>query len=183
MIIHCTQKFAKKITPVSSEPLTETNPLGSWHAHLFIVDRRQCILFCHDKTRFSLFMAGLKKEDFSRLDFWFQDLFANTMLKLGYEPVLIEKALSYVDELMFDTHCDRSVQGTIRTTKLMDIDGMLYRVANVMDLPVYSISARLNDRPVSIKGMKKGEYIWPKKEMHKFLSGLSMKANNILPFP
>ena len=129
-------------------------------------------------------MAGLKKEDFSRLDFWFQDLFANTMLRLGYNPSLIEKSLSLVNELQFDTHCDRSVQATIRTTKLMDIDGMLYHVANVMDLPPYSTSARLNDRPVSKKVLKSGDYLWPMREMYKFISKLvGMTEDNVVRFP
>jgi len=77
MIIHCTKKLAGRLPEVSPEPLVEANPLGSWHANLYTIDRRNCILFCHDQTRFVLFMAGVKKEHFARLDFWFQDLFAN----------------------------------------------------------------------------------------------------------
>ena len=91
MIVHCTQKLAAKLQNVSKQALTDSNPLGSWHANLYVIDRRNCIMFCHDQTRFILFMAGLKKADFANLDFWFQDLFANTMLKLGYDTALIEK--------------------------------------------------------------------------------------------
>jgi len=128
MIIHRIQKLAAKLENVSRERLEDNNPLGEWHANLYVIDRRQRVMFCHDKTRFVLFVPGLMKKDFANLDFWFKDLFANTMLKLGYEPELLEKALAQVDALRFDTVCDRSVQVSMRTAKLQDLDGMLMDV-------------------------------------------------------
>lgn len=172
MIVHCTQKLAAKLVKVSHERLEDNNPLGDWHANLYIIDRRQCVMFCHDKTRFVLFMPGLKKNDFANLDFWFKDLFANTMLKLDYEPELIEKALPHLDDLRFDAVCDRSVQGSMRTAKLQDLDGILMNIPDVMDLPMYSVSARLNERPVTTKGMKTSECLWPMKAMRELIIGL-----------
>lgn len=171
MIIHCTHKLAAKLPGVNNAPLDETNPLGSWHANLYVVDRRNCVMFCHDQTRFVLFMAGLKKADFSNLDFWFQDLFANTMLKLDYDTRLIEKALELLDPLQFDTNCNRSVQGSMRTAKSMDLDGMLMGVPDVMDLPFYTFSTRLNHRPVTTKGMMGSECLWPDKIMKEWIEG------------
>lgn len=172
MIIHCTRKLAKKLNNVSHEPLMGNNPLGDWHANLYVIDRRQCLMFCHDRTRFVLFMPGLKKNDFAGLDFWFRDLFANTLLKLDYEPELIEQALSYVDDLRFDTVCDRSVQGSMRTVRLQELEGILMDMSEVTELPMYSVSARFNRRPVTTKGMKKRECLWPDKAMGDLLSKL-----------
>lgn len=172
MIVHSTQKLAAKLPLVSSTPLTHHNPLGDWHANLYTIDRRNCILFCHDQTRFVLFMAGLKKGDFANLDFWFQDLYANTMLKLGYDTALIEKVMALLDPLEFDTACDRSVQGSMRTAKQMDLDGLLLDVSDVMELPIYSTSARLNQRPFTTKGMKGSECLWPERAMAEFLASL-----------
>lgn len=67
MIIHCTQKLAAKLPEISATPLQETNPVGSWHAHLYTYDRRQCVLFCHDKSRYCLFLPGLLKRDLQNL--------------------------------------------------------------------------------------------------------------------
>jgi len=173
MIIHCTHKLAAKLPGVSGAPLVETSSLGSWHANLYVIDRHNCVMFCHDQTRFVLFMAGLKKADFARLDFWFQDLFANTMLKLGYEPRLIEKTLGLLDPLQFDTSCDRSVQGSMRTARAMELEGMLMDVPDVLDLPIYTVSARLNHRPVTTKGMKESECLWPDKAMKEWIEGVT----------
>ena len=171
MIIHCTQKLAAKLPDVSKQGLNESNPLGSWHANLYVIDRRNCIMFCHDQTRFTLFMAGLKKDDFTNLDYWLQDIFANTMLKLDYQPELFEKALRLFDPLRFDTDCNRSVQGTMRVAR-QDLDGMLWDVADVTELPIYSTSAWLNHRPVTIKGMRGSECLWPDREMRTWIEGL-----------
>ena len=40
--------------------LDETGPLGSWHANVYAIDRRQCLLLCHDATRYCLFLPGLR---------------------------------------------------------------------------------------------------------------------------
>jgi Domain of unknown function (DUF6933) len=171
MIIYTTKKLAPKLPSVSTTALTETIPLGSWHANLYLINRRNCIMFCHNQTRFVLFMAGLKKSNFANLDFWFQDLYANTMLKLDYDTALIEKALSLVDKLQFDTACDRSVQGTMRIAH-QDLDAMLMGVADIMELPPYSVSARLNHRPVTTKGMKGNACLWPDEAMKEWIASI-----------
>ena len=44
MIIHCSQKLAARLAGVSPTPLEEASPLGSWHGHLFTLDRRLSLL-------------------------------------------------------------------------------------------------------------------------------------------
>ncbi len=171
MIIHATKKLSKKIPNVSVDSLSDDNLLGAWHANIYIIARRSNVMFCHDKTRFCLFIPALKKTDFENLDFWFRDVFANTMLKLNYDSKTIEKALSLVTPLEFDTHCDRSVQGTMRIAH-DDLHAILINTPNLTDLkdaPLYTISAQLNDRPVTTKGMKYGECLWPIRDMKSFI--------------
>ncbi len=67
MIIHCSRKLAAKLANFSPVPLKETSPLGSWHAHLFTIDRRQCVMFCHDATRYAPFLPGLRHEYFAEM--------------------------------------------------------------------------------------------------------------------
>jgi hypothetical protein len=67
VIIHCTRRLAPKLHELSAKPLCEPLPLQSWHAHLYRADRRQCLLFCHDGTRFALFLPGVRKPHFADL--------------------------------------------------------------------------------------------------------------------
>ncbi len=175
MIIHCTKKLAAKLPHVSDTPLDEPNPLGSWHANLYTIHQHNCIMFCHDKTRFVLFMAGLKQEHFANLDYYFQDLFANTLLKSGYDTHLIEKSLALLTPACFDTHCNRSVQGSMRTVRVMELAAILYDVGDVMELLPYSTSARLNNRPATVKGMKSNECLWPIKDMEIYLKAATVE--------
>jgi hypothetical protein len=66
VIIHCTKKLARKVAGVSAVALREPHALQR-HGHLYRVDRRQCVLFCHDGTRFALFLPGMRKEHLADL--------------------------------------------------------------------------------------------------------------------
>ena len=93
------------------------------------------------------------------------------LLKSGYDTVLIENALELLDPLQFATHCNRSVQGTMRVT-MEDLDAFLYyNFPNVMDAPIYSTSVHLNQRPVTVKSQQ--NCIWPDKAMGEFLAQLA----------
>jgi len=59
MIIHATRKLSERLPTMSKEPLDEDSPLGSWHADRLTLDRRQCVLFCHDASRAAQFDAYL----------------------------------------------------------------------------------------------------------------------------
>lgn len=181
MIIHCTKKLIKKLPQAEPIVADTAHPLGSWHANLHIVDRRQCVLFCHDKTRFALFSAGLKKHDLENLAYIFIDLFVNTLLKLGYDTALIESAAQFMQEttISFDSTCDRSVLSTMNLVFRQEVYHELMKVNNVMDLLPYSPSARLNDRPTRVKGMKRSECLWPADEMRRLLSGLVVGSKSL----
>ena len=83
----------------------------------------------------------------------------------------IEKATSEIDTLQFDTACSRSVQGTMRVAN-QDLDAVLWDGPNVMDLPIYSTSSFLNHRPLSMKGMKSSQCLWPDQAMLEWVEKL-----------
>jgi hypothetical protein len=69
-----------------------TNPLGSWHANLLTLQRRNCILLVHDETLFPLFIPCLTKPDFKALQWHFEDVLMNTLLKAGASHEHMETA-------------------------------------------------------------------------------------------
>ncbi|SIQ24843.1 hypothetical protein SAMN05421647_103158 [Marinobacterium stanieri] len=142
--------------------------LGDWHANITTIQRRQCLVFTHDQTRFSIALTGVPQKEIKALTFWFKDMLASAMLKLGFPEVLVERAVVQVGELSFDTQCSRSVQGTLRTM-IADLESYTWDGSNIMELGPYSLSASLSDRPCRIKGMKESEYLIPAHEMRKLL--------------
>lgn len=168
MIVHCTSKLAAKLPAVSSAPLTEASALGSWHAHLFTLDRRQCVMFCHDATRYVLFASGLRKEHFADLDqVCFRPLFLFSLAALGCTNAQLRKVELALGPMRFDTVTDRSVQGSLRVAKL-DAEAWVYQAPNVRDIDPLALSCRLNERPT----MARGVLVWPDRAMRQLVETL-----------
>jgi hypothetical protein len=168
MIIHCSKKLVAKLPEVSPVPLEETSPLGSWHAQLFSLDHRQCVIFCHDVSRYCLFLAGLRKPHFAELGGkWFRELFTATLAIIGCPDTQIKKVELVLGKVDFDTATDRSVQGTINIAR-RDLDAMMYRFENVMDMDPLAVSRWLNERPVTVRG----KTLWPAKAMQRIVAEL-----------
>jgi hypothetical protein len=179
--LHCTKKLLAKL-PLSEngclrrrEPSLAvvrdpaSNPLSSWHANLILLQRRQCVLFVHDATRFPVFVSALKKDGFADLDWFFQDSFMNTLLKLGADQHHLDSAQKMLAPLVCDSDCNRSVQGTLNQMA-QELGWMLeYEQVSVTDMSPYKTGAWLAERPSMVKGIR--DCIWPGRAMLEFLEG------------
>jgi hypothetical protein len=174
--LHATHKLFNKL-PLSSGgqlavtkrserlhqlPSFDSNPLDNWHGNLVILQRRQCLLFVHDKTRFPLVLPALKKLDFTELNDRFADALMNTLLKSGATHEQLAVIDHYLRPLQVDTICNRSVQGTLNQMKAEFEYWLHYECLNVAEMTGYPAGAWLADTPRNVKD--KG-YLWPQKEM------------------
>ena len=153
MIIHCTKKLIAKLPAVSSDPLTEDSPLGSWHAHLYTIDRHNCLLFCHDKTRYTVFLPGLRKPEFAELGRWFREAFTASLAYMGMPDNHVRRAELALGPVQFDTSTDRSVQGSLNQMSFM-LDARACEVPNVLQLNPLEVTRWLCYYPVSVRGGK-----------------------------
>ena len=180
--IHATKKLLAKL-PIDEQgflPVDKNAPpssgkefdskqseLSGWHANLIMLQRRNCILFVHDTTRFPVFIPCLTKLDFASLDWHFQDAFMNTLIKIGADQAMMESAEPLLQALCFDSECNRSVQGTMNQMK-GDIEHVLwFENVKIEDLSPYRVAAWLADRPCNVKGRK--DCVWPIQEMVELL--------------
>jgi hypothetical protein len=160
MLLHCTQNLAARVADVSSAPLVEKSPLGSWHANLYQVDRRQCVLFCHDETRYMLFLPGLKKQHFENLGRLHRDIFLMSLAAHGVPDAKIMRAGVALGPVAFDRATDRSVLSSMNIA-IGDLDAYLDGVANLLELDPAAAALHLNKRPVTVRG----SWHWPGPEM------------------
>jgi hypothetical protein len=167
MLIHCTQKLAARLKNVSTKPLAEANPLGSWHANCYTIDRRLCVIFCHDLSRYVLFMAGLRKEHFTELGRWHRELFLATLRFQDIPKSRLPKVELALGPIEFDRANDRSVLSSMNVVR-HDLIGWLMRVDKVTDLDPVATALELNERPVTIKG----KWLWPDREMLHLVESL-----------
>ncbi len=114
-------------------------------------------------------MPMVVQKDLANLPHLFTDVFINTLIKSGLDLDLVDKAATLIHQqpFSFDTVCDRSVQGTMRLMA-SDIEyELIYDGSKITDVLPYSTSARLSERPCTVKGKK--DCIWPNRVMSELL--------------
>lgn len=171
MILHCSTKLAAKLKSSDFSGHASApgeGSFGSWHGHLATFDRRQCLFFCHDATRFMLVFPGAKKSEFSGLAELHRSLFAAVLEFQGLPRNRINAALLAMGPVTLNNTTDRSVMGSIRTGIQEFEYGLWHRVPKVMDLHPISASAYLNDRPTNIKG----KCVWPRDQIQCSIEAL-----------
>lgn len=150
MLLHCTQKLAAKL-PTVSKAVAETSPIGNWHAHLYTIDRRNVVLFCHDQSRFTLFLPGLRKAEFADLRDVFVESFSATLASMGEADSLLRQVALALGPMRCDKSTDRSVLGSLNQMKIM-LDARVAAVEDVMLLDPIEVNRWLNHTPVSARG-------------------------------
>ncbi|AOU96805.1 hypothetical protein BI364_01205 [Acidihalobacter yilgarnensis] len=142
MLIHCTQRLATMLPAVSHEPQAETSPLGSWHAHLYRIDRRHVVMFCHDETRYTLYLPGVRKLEFCDLGHWFKDTFLSSLAYMGMPDNQVLRAELALGPATFDTCTNRSVLASLNRMRYR-LDTHVLEVADVMLLNPMSVNRGL----------------------------------------
>lgn len=171
MILHCTKRLAARLPPELFRDAAlagsdvKHGQLGDWHGHVLILDRRQCVLFCHDRTRYVLFLPGLRTPQFMDLGRLHRELFLATLATQGVPPSHLVYLDATLSALQIDTRTDRSVVGSLRVVADDLRYGSLPRVANVLNLDPVVISNELNQRPCRVRKT----FIWPGEAMRNLV--------------
>ncbi len=151
MLLHCTKKVAERLTEPVAEALEETAVLGSWHAHLFQLKRRQCLLFCHDETRYMLFLPGVTKSHFKELGRLHRDLFLLSLAALEVPDGRVMRTGLALGPPRFDRATDHSVLGSLNVAAT-ELSIHLEEVGNPLEIDPVKVTLMLNRRPVTARG-------------------------------
>ncbi|SMF65746.1 hypothetical protein SAMN02745866_04225 [Alteromonadaceae bacterium Bs31] len=183
--IHCTKKLWSKLPldahgRLPSQDDTMSSPergkiapqLGDWHANLVTLQRRNCILLVHNATRFPVFISCLTKPGFASLQWQFEDVFMNTLLKLNANQRQLDAAAAAINSpLCFDSTTERSLLGALNNLKA-NIEHVLYlEELLVPNLYPPAVSASLAQRPC--KANKQNAFVMPNEEMLSVLDKLA----------
>lgn len=174
MILHCAQKLVTRI-PFTTDPPDpdverdgQSGPLSSRHANLLTLDRRQCVLFCHDATRYALFVPGLRAPQRAELGRWHRELLLAVLEAQGLPHHRIVRAGLTLGPLWVDCQTDRSVLGSLRVAAQGPKIGALDRTTNMMELEPIAISRWLNERPCRVYN----RLVWPGQAMREIVEAL-----------
>ena len=171
MIIHCSAKLSEKLPekPLKQAAMPAIGKLQHWHAHFLTIQRRQCVLFCEDETRFMLLAKGLNKHHLNSLTDTFETTFHHGLVACcGADPQTAEKVISLCGHYQLDTTTNRSVQGSMRVAA-SDMK-FFFAQQEVMEASSGEIQAWLNNRPLTVKGRKGA--LWPDQAMTELMASL-----------
>jgi hypothetical protein len=168
MLLHCTRALAKKLRSGQAEPRVSDPAWAAWHAHLLRLDRRQCVVFCHDQTRYCLFIAGLRAAHLADLGRWHRECFTASLAKEGVDDAAIARLELALGEMTWDTRTDRSVLSSMRVAVDDFRYGLLQRSPHVLLLDPLEVTSYINERPATIHG----KWMYPREAMKTLVSRL-----------
>ena len=152
-VIQCTQKLIKelKVAPVMTD--ITGGVLSLWHANLLILDRRKCVLFTNDQTRYSFLVPGLKKPDFSFLGEYFGQALFKCLLHDGFSQEQIERLLDETREIIYTKTSNRSVLGSMNDITQM-VKLTVYEEGGLVNTDIVALIQSVNHMPSGAIGYK-----------------------------
>ncbi|WP_412679230.1 DUF6933 domain-containing protein [Brevibacillus formosus] len=146
MTFQCTKKLIAELkVTVSDKEKIVSEPLYRWHAHLFVYQRRKCVLVMNNVTRYNFVMHGLKREDFNRFDQLVKEKIAENLLAEGVTQTLIEKYLQNVGEATYTETSDRSILSQMNDMIWIAQDDMDRNMRESNELGIDQVNRFLND--------------------------------------
>ena len=125
-------------------------------------------MFCHDATRYTVFLPGLRKPQFAELGRWFREAFTASLAYMGMSDAEVRRAELALGPVVFDSHTDRSVLSSLTQMKFM-LDARVEAVEDVMLLNPLSVTRWLCHTPVNAKGVNT---TWPDEAMLERVAAL-----------
>jgi len=150
LVIRCTQKLLAEIP----DKLVDPSAAGErWHANLFRIERRKCVLFTHDATLYSVFVPGLTKPDFEHLDEVFGQRLFKTLLWDEFPQAQIERMLDASRTIRFTRSNNRSVLGSMNDIRFQ-IEVHVAHDGGLANVDLADLHHRVNRTPFSAVGYR-----------------------------
>lgn len=145
--IQSTQKLLKELGQEYKEAVIPTFPLGCWHANLLTLDRRKCVLFTNDLTRYSFLVPGLRKPDFKVLDEVFRQNLFRCLLSEGISQEKVEMVLDEIREVVFTRTGSRSILGTMNDI-VYHFKMAVYDAGGLLNTDISNLNRHINRMPI-----------------------------------
>ncbi|MGM0508720.1 MAG: plasmid pRiA4b ORF-3 family protein [Fusobacteriota bacterium] len=139
MNINCTGKLRKELDfEIKSIEEEKTDDFYNWHANLIKLNRRKCVLLMNVKTKYVIFLYGLKKAEFKKLDEIILKSIRKVLEEDRIDKKYIEKYFNKIDEINFTKTYSRSVISHMRDPKMMleAIIGGYLPIENIVNIPI-----------------------------------------------
>ncbi|WP_341281198.1 hypothetical protein [Paenibacillus sp. FSL H8-0537] len=152
LTLQCTKKLESELGMMDFVAVpTAVDPLFGWHAHLFLLNRRKCVLVMNNETRYNFVLHGLKKQDFKRFHELVAESIAENLLADKADKQVIERYLQSADAFSFTKTSDRSIISQINDMILIIKHMHQYQMDETGELPAQwfnKLNRRINKVPM-----------------------------------
>lgn len=125
-LIQCTKKLADEMKiKVQKVDTADFNPLYCWHANLFKIGRKKCVMIMNNATRYHFVIYGVLKKDLQNLDLVFKKNLTTCLLLDGIEPEMIEQYLNHDSIVQYAATNNRSILSQINES-IFAVDHYFY---------------------------------------------------------
>ncbi len=144
LTIQCTKKLIDYINKDIDRLPDIQDKLFSWHAHLFIVQRKKYIIIMNNQSRYNFVLGPLLKKDVKHLDDLIIEGIKVNLKADEIEQSMIDEYVKQMDEFSYTKTSERSIIGQIN-----DCINYLEHFRNANgDLDLADINRRLNKFPM-----------------------------------
>ena len=161
LVIRCTRKLLAEIPDRFIDPSASG---AGWHANLLRFERRKCALFTHDGTLYSVFVPGLRKPEFERLDKVFGQRLFKALLWDEFSQTQIERMLEACRVIRFTRSSNRSVLGSMNDIRFQ-IGSYVEYAGGLTSVDLARLHHELNRTPFGAIG-----YGYPVKRLQEYLA-------------
>ncbi|MFJ8526614.1 DUF6933 domain-containing protein [Bacillus sp. NPDC094106] len=125
-LIQCTKKLADEMKiKVQKVDAADFNPLYCWHANLFKIGRKKCVMIMNNATRYHFVIYGVLKKDLQNLDLVFKKNLITNLLLDGVDPEIIERYLNHDSIVQYAATNNRSIISQINES-IFTVDHYFY---------------------------------------------------------
>lgn len=149
--IHCTQKLLKEINgPIADlkDILKDNQGIGNWYCNLFRFNRRKCLIFTNEKTLYTFFVYGVKKNDIDSLPQLFRENLRLNLKQSGFDEKIIDMIVAEYREIGFCKTASKSVLGSMNDF-VNNFEFMMYNNTDVTEEVLLHACIQLNKMPMS----------------------------------
>lgn len=108
--IQCTKKLINELKiNIAKDDFLPSVPLYSWHSHLFLFNRKKCVIVMNNLTRFNFIVTGLKRADFVKYDQIVMSAIAENLFAEGASKDTVDKYMQHCSPAIYRTTSERSI--------------------------------------------------------------------------
>ncbi|MFB7141307.1 hypothetical protein ACFCYN_16780 [Gottfriedia sp. NPDC056225] len=149
MRIQLTKKLSDEMKLNVVKPdLTNENQLFCWHANIFKLGRKKCVLVMNNATRYCFMMYGLVKKDFTDFEVLMKNHILKNFLANEYEIEKIDLYMEKLGEVQYTATSDRSIISQMNDM-IFSAEHIIYYTAEKGEvISLIDLNLDLNETPL-----------------------------------